>query len=59
VVNLRRPLEPLVGEPGAESSPLFLGLTPHPDGWRASVPALRTLPHFPMVLHRGGYPDGC
>ncbi len=37
---------------------LFLGLEPYPDGWRASVPKPATLPHFPMVLHRGGYPDG-
>jgi hypothetical protein len=26
--------------------------------WRASVPNPETLPHYPMVLHRGGYPDG-
>jgi len=31
---------------------------PYPDGWRASVPKPETLPHCPMVLHRGGYPDG-
>jgi DNA-binding MarR family transcriptional regulator len=37
---------------------LFEGLTPYADGWRASVVAPETLPHFPMVLHRGGYPDG-
>jgi DNA-binding MarR family transcriptional regulator len=34
------------------------GLTPYPDGWRATVPTPQTLPHYPMVLHRGGYPDG-
>jgi DNA-binding MarR family transcriptional regulator len=28
------------------------------DGWRASRPIPDTLPHFPMVLHRGGFPDG-
>ena len=27
------------------------------DNWRASVRPSVTLPHFPMVLHRGGYPD--
>lgn len=37
---------------------LFEGLEPYPDGWRAKVPRPSTLPHFPMVLHRGGYPDG-
>jgi DNA-binding MarR family transcriptional regulator len=31
---------------------------PYPKGWRASVPKPRTLPHYPMVLHRGGFPDG-
>jgi len=34
------------------------GLEPCPDGWRASVRKPSTLPHYPMVLHRGGFPDG-
>jgi DNA-binding MarR family transcriptional regulator len=50
--TLRESLEPLVGER------LLLGLKPYPDGWRAAVPQAETLPHYPMVLHRGGYPDG-
>jgi DNA-binding MarR family transcriptional regulator len=33
-------------------------LDPYPDGWRALVPKPSTLPHYPMVLHRGGFPDG-
>jgi hypothetical protein len=33
-------------------------LPPYPDGWRASLPKPATLPHYPMVLHRGGFPDG-
>jgi hypothetical protein len=48
---------------------LALGLEPHPGGWRASGRYLaRTaamledpaagLPAYPMVLHRGGWPDG-
>jgi hypothetical protein len=48
---------------------LAAGLTPYPDGWRASKPYLPLteavladprgrLPHHPMVLHRGGWPDG-
>ncbi|HEX4830841.1 MAG TPA: SAM-dependent methyltransferase [Trebonia sp.] len=37
---------------------LLAGAAPYPEGWRARVPAPATLPHFPMVLHRGGYPDG-
>jgi hypothetical protein len=39
-----------------EAIPFFAGLTPVPGGWRSSAPA--TLPHFPTVLHRGGFPDG-
>ena len=38
--------------------PLLRGLEPYPDGWRASVGRPVTLPHYPMVLHRGGFPDG-
>ena len=44
-------------------------LTPHPMGWRAQKPYLAqtermlvnpraALPHFPIVTHRGGFPDG-
>jgi DNA-binding MarR family transcriptional regulator len=58
ISNLRESLELLVGEPKAQSSPLFRGLEPYPDGWRSSVPKPETLPHFPVVTHRGGYPDG-
>jgi len=32
---------------------------PYPDNWRAAVQqAPGALPHYPMVLHRGGYPEG-
>jgi DNA-binding MarR family transcriptional regulator len=56
---LRTTLGHLVGDqPTAADSPLWPGLTPHPDGWRASVRSPVTLPHYPMVLHRGGFPDG-
>jgi hypothetical protein len=56
--SLRESLEQLVGEPTAQLSPLFRGLKPYPNGWRASVPSAERLPHYPMVLHRGGFPDG-
>jgi hypothetical protein len=36
----------------------FEGMKPYADGWRASVCRPGTLPHYPMILHRGGYPDG-
>ncbi|MGH3415586.1 MAG: hypothetical protein ACRDVE_06865 [Actinocrinis sp.] len=55
--TLRQSLERLVGD-GTRDAPLWEGVAPYPDGWRASVRAPTTLPHFPMVLHRGGYPDG-
>ena len=52
-----------------EHDHLGRGLEPHPGGWRGSgLYAERTkamvenpraaLPHYPMVLHRGGWPDG-
>jgi DNA-binding MarR family transcriptional regulator len=37
---------------------LLRGVEPYPEGWRALVRKPSVLPHFPMVLHRGGYPDG-
>ncbi len=55
---LRAALEPLVGDGTLPSSPLAAGLAPEPGNWRASVGAPETLPHYPMVLHRGGFPDG-
>jgi hypothetical protein len=56
--SAKESLAPLVGGGAAENSPLFAGLEPPPHGWRAKVRRPDTLPHFPMVLHRGGYPDG-
>jgi DNA-binding MarR family transcriptional regulator len=37
---------------------LLAGTGPYPEGWRAGVRPPDVLPHYPMVLHRGGYPDG-
>jgi len=58
VSALRQALEPLVTDPDGGPPPLFRGLEPYPDNWRARVRPPDTLPHYPMVLHRGGYPDG-
>ena len=44
--------------PDGEPAPLFGGLEPYPGNWRAAVSPAVILPHYPMVLHRGGYPDG-
>jgi len=56
--SLRDLLERLAGEPDTRLSPLFRGLEPYTDGWRAAIPRPQGLPHYPMVLHRGGFPDG-
>lgn len=58
VLELRRALEQLACESTGGKSPLFAGLEPYPEGWRASLPKREVLPHYPMVLHRGGFPDG-
>jgi DNA-binding MarR family transcriptional regulator len=58
IEELRESLEKLTGESTPEKSPLFRGLEPYPEGWRASIPRPTRLPHFPAVLHRGGFPDG-
>jgi len=56
--ELREAIETIVGRSTAEPSRLFLGLEPHPGNWRALIPKPRVPPHFAMVLHRGGYPEG-
>jgi DNA-binding MarR family transcriptional regulator len=58
VSELQNALAPIVGDGTRAGSPLFAGLTPYPDGWRAQLPVPELLPWFPMLLHRGGYPDG-
>jgi DNA-binding MarR family transcriptional regulator len=58
ILALRIALEKLIGKPGAQPSPLMAGLQPHPACWRARLPAPQTLPYYPMILHRGGFPDG-
>lgn len=58
IERLRNVLEPLTGDGTADVSLVFAGIKPYPEGWRAKTDPPATLPHFPMVLHRGGYPDG-
>jgi DNA-binding MarR family transcriptional regulator len=66
---LRRSLLSVIGPGDADRPRLSLGLRLYPGGWRARNPYLRqttavlddpgaALPHYPMVLHRGGWPDG-
>jgi DNA-binding MarR family transcriptional regulator len=58
LLQLRASLEQLIGAPEAGAQLLMSGMTPYPDGWRAAVSKPETLPYQPMVLHRGGFPDG-
>jgi DNA-binding MarR family transcriptional regulator len=59
VDELRETLEPLAAAPTANGSPpLFQGIEPYPNGWRAAGRRRQHLPHFPVVLSRGGFPDG-
>jgi hypothetical protein len=69
IETLRRSLLSVTGQRNGGRPRLALGLQPYPDGWRARGPYLRqttavlndpgaALPHYPMVLHRGGWPDG-
>jgi hypothetical protein len=51
--SVTKSLAPFVGGGLAADSPLFAGLESPPNGWRAKVRRPDTLPHFPMVLHRG------
>jgi len=62
--RLRAALRPVLDDPRLRD-----GLRPHPAGWRATKRYLAHteamladprsgLPAYPMVLHRGGWPDG-
>jgi DNA-binding MarR family transcriptional regulator len=67
--RLRASLSELIDRRDGEQTRLSQGLVPWPGGWRARKPYLTqttamlrdpgaALPHYPMVLHRGGWPDG-
>jgi DNA-binding MarR family transcriptional regulator len=69
IAKLRESLDSLIHKRDGEQALLAQGLMPYPNGWRARKPYLTqtlafvtnpagALPHHPMVLHRGGYPDG-
>jgi DNA-binding MarR family transcriptional regulator len=69
IAALRESLTTLILRKNGGQFSLAEGLMPFPDGWRARKPYVsrtlafiadpgRSLPHHPMVLHRGGYPDG-
>jgi hypothetical protein len=56
--ELSAALGAIVGDGDPAASPLAPGLMAREGNWRAGEPTPSTLPHHPMVLHRGGYPDG-
>ena len=45
-------------EHGGRRAAIWDGLEPRPGAWRAAVPRPAVLPRYPVVTHRGGYPDG-
>ncbi len=59
ITRLRASLESIIQAESSEG-PTFLmqAIAPYPENWRSQVPPREVLPHYPMVLHRGGYPDG-
>jgi DNA-binding MarR family transcriptional regulator len=69
IAALRDSLLGILHKKDGEEWLLGQAMMPSPEGWRARPPYLArtlafvadpagSLPHFPMVLHRGGYPDG-
>jgi hypothetical protein len=56
--ELRTRLEPLVGDGTLDRSALADAIRPPEGTWRERRPTPLTLPHHPVVSHRGGYPDG-
>lgn len=56
--ELRARLEPLVGDGTVDGSALAEAIRAPEGTWRHRRPQPRTLPHHPVISHRGGYPDG-
>jgi hypothetical protein len=57
VDRVRAAVEGLVGRQTIDPR-VWQGLEPPEGTWRASTRRPTELPHFPLILHRGGYPDG-
>ena len=67
--RLRAATQAILDQREGKRCRLALGLEPYPEGWRAAgryrsqtnamlADPLTGLPRHPMVLHRGGWPDG-
>jgi DNA-binding MarR family transcriptional regulator len=55
--RLRAAMEQLVTEP-KQRSLLYGGIEGYPDCWRRQVREPTTLPHYPVLTAKGGFPDG-
>ncbi|HLJ69514.1 MAG TPA: MarR family transcriptional regulator [Chloroflexota bacterium] len=69
VEQLRESLLRVLEQRDGDHYRLSHGLVPYPEGWRAKRPYLTqtramiadpttALPHYPLITHRGGWPDG-
>ena len=58
IANLRAALEPIVGDGDYGTSPLAPGLAATGEHLAGVDETAHDAPHHPLVLHRGGYPDG-
>jgi hypothetical protein len=58
VTTLRFAVTPWVHRDGSPTPALWSGLTAYPEGWRAQRARPERLPRYPVITHRGGYPDG-
>jgi hypothetical protein len=56
--EIRAHLEPLTGDGTVSGSALADAIRPPEGTWRHRRRQPHTLPHHPVVSHRGGYPDG-
>jgi DNA-binding transcriptional ArsR family regulator len=67
--RVRAAIEQILAARDGNTSALGAGLLPPPKGWRAARPYLRqteafvaepesNLAHFPVIAHRGAWPDG-
>jgi hypothetical protein len=56
--SVRSVLAELDGDGVAGASPVLDAIAHPGGGWRAARRPRQVLPRYPMVLHRGGYPDG-
>jgi hypothetical protein len=69
VAGLAESLTRILGRREGDRWLLAQGLIPYAEGWRATRPyrmqteammtdPMKALPHYPLVTHRGGWPDG-